>query len=53
MRRSGHIHQRSTGPWATAWPPIPPAASGEQAAEEELWRLLRTVDTGEHVDSAA
>jgi integrase len=62
MRRSGHIRQRSPGRWELRYNPGTDPASGErrvatttvkgtrQAAEKELRRLLRTVDTGEHVD---
>ena len=62
MRRSGHIRQRSPGRWELRYSLGTDPASSErrvatttvkgtrQAAEKELRRLLRTVDTGEHVD---
>ena len=62
MRRAGHIRQRSPGRWELRYNLGTDPASGErrvatttvkgtrQAAEKELRRLLRTVDTGEHVD---
>ena len=62
MRRAGHIRQRSPGRWELRYNLGTDPASGErrvatttvkgtrQTAEKELRRLLRTVDTGEHVD---
>ncbi len=63
MRRpSGHIRQRSPGSWELRYSLGTDPATGKrrmvttsvkgkrEAAEKELRRLLRTVDTGEHVD---
>src|SRR2546426_11847816 len=63
MRRpKGHIRQRSPGAWELRYSPSTDAATGKRrivtttlsgdrkAAERELRRLLREVDTGEHVD---
>jgi hypothetical protein len=62
MRRSGHIRQRSPGSWEVRYSIGTDAATGKRrvatakvcgdrkAAERELRRLLRTLDTGEHVD---
>jgi integrase len=64
MRRSGHIRQRSLGSWELRYSLGTDPATGRRkiatatihgdrkAAERELRRLLRTVDTGEHVNSA-
>ena len=62
MRGTGHIRQRSKGSWELRYSRGNDAATGKRlvvtttvrgdrkAAERELRRLLRTVDTGEHVD---
>jgi integrase len=62
MRRTGHIRQRSRNSWELRYSHgIDPATGKRQiatttvrgerkAAERELRRLLREVDTGEHVD---
>ena len=62
MRRSGHIRQRSAGSWELRYSLGTDPATGKRrmatttvkgnrrAAERELRRLLRTLDTGEHVD---
>jgi integrase len=62
MRRTGHIRERSPGAWEVRYSLRADAATGRRrvvtitvkgkrrAAEVELRRLLRTVDTGEHVD---
>ncbi len=62
MRRSGHIRQRSPGSWELRYTlPVDPATArrriatctvkgDRRAAERELRRLLRDLDTGEHVD---
>jgi len=62
MRRTGHIRQRSTGAWELRYSLGTDPATGRRriatttikgdrrAAERELRRLLRTLDTGEHVD---
>jgi integrase len=60
---SGHIRQRSPGSWELRYSLGTNSATGKRKiatatikgtrrdAEKELRRLLRTVDTGEHVDS--
>ena len=62
MRSTGHIRQRAPGSWELRYTLGTDAASGtrrtatttvrgnRRAAEKELRRLLRTLDTGEHVD---
>lgn len=62
MRRPGHARQRSTGSWEIRYSLGSDPATGKRRvatttvegsrkdAEKELRRLLRTVDTGEHVD---
>lgn len=63
MRRpTGHIRERSPGTWELRYSLGTDTATGKrrtvttsvkgkrEAAEKELRRLLRTVDTGEHVD---
>jgi len=62
MRRSGHIRQRSPNTFEIRYSLGTDAATGKRrietttvrgdrrAAERELRRLLRTLDTGEHVD---
>jgi integrase len=62
MRSSGHIRQRSKGSWELRYSRGTDPATGKRlvvtttvkgdrkAAERELRRLLRTLDTGEHVD---
>src|SRR6266567_9085131 len=63
MRRpKGHIRQRSPGAWEVRYSLGTDPATGRRrivtttvsgdrkAAERELRRLLRTLDTGEHVD---
>ncbi len=62
MRPTGHIRQRSPGSWQLRYSLGTDPATGRRrvatatvrgdrrAAEKELRRLLRTVDTGEHVD---
>jgi integrase len=62
MRPTGHIRQRSPGSWEVRYTLGNHPATGKRrtvtttvrgdrkAAERELRRLLRTVDTGEHVD---
>ena len=62
MRRSGHIRQRSAGSWELRYSLGTDPATGRRrvvtttyagdrkAAERELRRLLRELDTGEHVD---
>ncbi len=62
MRRSGHIRERSTRSWELRYSLGTNPATGKRrmatttvkgdrrAAEKELRRLLRAVDTGEHVD---
>jgi integrase len=62
MRSTGHIRQRSTGSFEIRYSLGTDPATGKRriatttvkgnrrAAEKELRRLLRTLDTGEHVD---
>ena len=62
MRRTGHIRQRCVGSWELRYSLGTDPATGRRrvvtttfygdrkAAERELRRLLREVDTGEHVD---
>src|SRR5262252_7421400 len=62
MRSTGHIRQRTPGSWELRYTLGTDAASGtrrtatttvrgnRRAAEKELRRLLRTLDTGEHID---
>jgi integrase len=62
MRRTGHIRERSPGSWELRYSLGTDPATGSRriatttvkgnrkAAEKELRRLLRTLDTGEHVD---
>jgi len=62
MRPTGHIRQRSSGSWELRYSLGTDRATGKRrmstatvqgnrrAAEKELRRLLRTLDTGEHVD---
>src|SRR5438105_1152198 len=62
MRSTGHIRQRSPGSWEVRYSLGTDPASGKRRmatttvkgnyriAEKELRRLLRTLDTGEHVD---
>jgi integrase len=62
MRRTGHVRERSPGSWELRYALGTDPATGRrkivtatlrgkrQDAEKELRRLLRTVDTGEHVD---
>jgi integrase len=62
MRLTGHIRQRSPGSYELRYTLGTDAATGKRrtvtatvrgnrrAAEKELRRLLRTLDTGEHVD---
>src|ERR1700692_2675143 len=62
MRPTGHIRERSPGSWeiryslgtdpATGkrWMVTATVRGARRTAEKELRRLLRTVDTGEHVD---
>jgi len=62
MRPSGHIRRRTSGSWEIRYSLGTDAATGKRrvvtatvkgnrrAAEKELRRLLRTLDTGEHVD---
>src|SRR6516225_8846205 len=62
MRSTGHIRQRTSGSWELRYTLGTDPASGRRqtatttvkgnrrAAEKELRRLLRTLDTGEHVD---
>jgi Phage integrase, N-terminal SAM-like domain len=62
MRRPGHIRQRSSGSFELRYSLGTDPATGKRrvaastvkgnhrAAEKELRRLLRTLDTGEHVD---
>ncbi|HEY3638915.1 MAG TPA: tyrosine-type recombinase/integrase [Rhizomicrobium sp.] len=62
MRATGHIRQRTRGSWEIRYSLGTNAATGKRrtatttikgdrrAAEKELRRLLRTLDTGEHVD---
>ena len=62
MRTTGHIRQRTPGSWEVRYNLGTDPATGERRiatitvrgnrrdAEKELRRLLRTLDTGEHVD---
>jgi integrase len=62
MRRTGHIRQRTPGSWEIRYSRGTDQATGKRlvgtvtmkgdrrAAEKELRRLLRAIDTGEHVD---
>jgi integrase len=62
MRPTGHIRERSHGSWELRYSLRTDPATGKRrtatatvkgdrrAAEKELRRLLRTLDTGEHVD---
>ena len=62
MRSTGHIRQRAWGSWELRYTLGTDPATGRRrtatttvkgnrrAAEKELRRLLRTLDTGEHVD---
>jgi integrase len=62
MRATGHIRERSPGSWELRYNLGTDPATGKRriatttvkgnrkAAEKELRRLLRTLDTGEHVD---
>jgi hypothetical protein len=62
MRSTGHIRQRTPGSWELRYTLGTDPATGQRrtvtttvrgnrrAAEKELRRLLRTLDTGEHVD---
>ena len=62
MRSNGHIRQRSKGSWELRYSRGTDPATGKRlvvtttvrgdrkTAERELRRLLRTLDTGEHVD---
>src|SRR5215471_11225105 len=62
MRPTGHIRERSSGSWELRYSLGTDPATGRRrvatttvkgnrrAAEKELRRLLRTLDTGEHVD---
>src|SRR6266568_2773567 len=62
MRRAGHIRRRSPGSWELRYSLGTDPATGRRrivtttfsgdrkAAERELRHLLRTLDTGEHVD---
>src|SRR5215472_8506809 len=64
MRPTGHIRQRSAGSFEIRYGLGTDPATGKRrvatttvrgnrrAAEKELRRLLRTLDTGEHVDPA-
>jgi integrase len=64
MRATGHIRQRSPGSWELRYSLGTDSAAAKRRiatttvkgtrkdAEKELRRLLRTVDTGEHVDSS-
>src|SRR5271155_3775514 len=61
-RRQGHIRERSPGSWELRYSAGADPATGNRklvtitvrgsrrSAEKELRRLLRTLDTGEHVD---
>jgi integrase len=63
MRRTGHIRQRSKDSWELRYSRGTNPATGKRlvvtttvrgdrkAAERELRRLLRTLDTGDHIDS--
>ena len=62
MRKTGHIRQRAKSSWELRYSRGTDPATGKRlvvtttvrgdrkAAERELRRLLRTLDTGEHVD---
>jgi Phage integrase, N-terminal SAM-like domain len=62
MRRTGHIRERSPGAFEIRYPLGTDPATGERRiatttvhgsrkdADKELRRLLRALDTGEHVD---
>src|SRR5262249_37127354 len=62
MRPTGHIRERSPGSWELRYSLGTDPATGQRrvvttsvkgnrrAAEKELRRLLRSLDTGEHVD---
>jgi hypothetical protein len=62
MRPTGHLRERSPGSWELRYSLGTNPATGKRrmatttvkgnrrAAEKELRRLLRTLDTGEHVD---
>jgi hypothetical protein len=62
MRPTGHIRERSSGSWELRYSLGTDPATGKRqtvtttvrgdrrVAEKELRRLLRSVDTGEHVD---
>ena len=62
MRTTGHIRQRTPGSWEVRYNLGTDPATGKRRvatitvrgkrrdAEKELRRLLRTLDTGEHVD---
>jgi integrase len=62
MRPTGHLRERSSGSWELRYSLGTNPATGKRrmatttvkgnrrAAEKELRRLLRTLDTGEHVD---
>src|SRR6516165_7063874 len=62
MRSTGHIRQRTPGSWelrytlgtdpasGRRWTATTTVKGNRRTAEKELRRLLRTLDTGEHVD---
>jgi hypothetical protein len=62
MRPTGHLRERSPGSWELRYSLGTNPATGKRrmatstvkgnrrAAEKEMRRLLRTLDTGEHVD---
>src|SRR5262249_15484401 len=62
MRRTGHIRERASGSFELRYSlgtdpatrqrrtATAPARGSRKDAEKELRRLLRTVDTGEHID---